>query len=567
MKTNTFSKTLAALAAFTLIPTNAHAAPGGLDTTFGTGGKVTTPIGTGHDLGSDVAVQADGKIVVVGPSHNGTNNDFAVARYTSTGALDTTFNGTGKVTTPIGSGADYGLAVALQTDGKIVAAGNSFNGANMDFAVVRYTSTGALDTTFNGTGKVTTAIGSDYEGISAVAVQMDGKIVVAGTTSNGGNYDFALARYTSAGALDTTFNGTGKVTTAIGSGYDGLNDLVLQADGRIVVAGGALNGTHNDFAVARYTSTGALDTTFNGTGKMTTDFGGSQDYGESVAMQADGKFVVAGYSGPFANRDFAVARYTSAGVLDTTFNGTGKVTTPIGGGSQDYGNCVAVQVDGKIVVAGWFQGSNNYNAFALARYLTTGALDTAFNGTGKVAEPIVNVHSYATSVALQPDGKIVVAGYSENGAGLDFALARFSVALPDVRLGTTTAAPVGDDRYNLTGAGQTLKTVISHDGGVKTDYLRIQNDGPVPETFRVRGTPGNAKFTVKYLNGGTNVTSQVVAGTFNTGVLAPGRTRLLKAVITAKTSLPAQQRSLFIKATSASDPAGRDTALIKAKSR
>ena len=566
MKTNTFSKTLAALAAFPLITINAHATPGGLDTTFGTGGKVTTPFGTGHDLGSDVAVQADGKIVVVGPSHNGTNNDFAVARYTSTGALDTTFNGTGKVTTPIGSGDDYGSAVALQEDGKIVVAGNSSNGTNMDFAVARYTSTGALDTTFNGNGKVTTPIGSDYESISAVAVQVDGKILVAGTTSNGGNYDFALARYTSPGALDTTFNGTGKVTTAIGCGYDGLNGLVVQADGRIVVAGNSFNGTTDDFAIARYTSTGALDTTFNGTGKVTTDFGGSNDYGQSVAMQADGKFVVAGHSGPIGNPDFAVARYTSTGALDTTFNGTGKVTTPIGGG-VDQGRGVAVQEDGKIVVAGWFHGSSNYYAFALARYLTTGALDKTFNGTGKVAVPIVNTHSYATSVALQPDGKIVMAGYSENGAGFDFALARYSVALPDTRLGTTTAAPVGNNRYNLTGTGQKLKTAIPHGGGVKTDFLSIQNDGPVPDKFMVRGTPSDKNFKVTYFRGATNITASVVAGTYTTGRLATGASALLKAEIKARTAVVDKRRTLGIIATSVGDSTAKDKALIEARSK
>ena len=117
MKTKPFRKTLAALAGFTLITVHAHAVPGALDTTFGTGGIVTTPIGSGHDNGSSVVIQADGKIVVVGPSHNGSDYDFAVVRYTRTGALDTTFNGTGKVTTPIGAGSDYAISAVMQADG------------------------------------------------------------------------------------------------------------------------------------------------------------------------------------------------------------------------------------------------------------------------------------------------------------------------------------------------------------------------------------------------------------------------------------------------------------------
>jgi uncharacterized delta-60 repeat protein len=299
---------LAAASLLCLLAPPAHAAPGDLDATFGTGGKVTTPIGSGLDWGQSVAVQSDGRIVVAGYSRNASgNDDFALVRYTSTGALDTSFNGTGKVTTPIGSSFDYGNSVALQSDGKIVVAGTS----NDDIALVRYTSTGALDTSFNGTGKVTTPIGSSFDYGQSVAVQSDGRIVVAGFSYNASsNYDFALVRYTSTGALDTSFNGTGKVTTPIGSGGDFGSSVVVQSDGKIVVAGSTFNASENtDFALVRYTSTGALDTSFNGTGKVTTPIGSSSDEGYSVAVQSDGKIVVAGYSYNGSNDDFALVRY------------------------------------------------------------------------------------------------------------------------------------------------------------------------------------------------------------------------------------------------------------------
>ena len=570
MKTQTFSETVAALAAFTLITINAYAVPGDLDTTFGTGGMVTTPIGSGHDQGHGVAVQADGKIVVAGATFNGSNYDFALVRYTTTGALDSTFNGTGKVTTPIGSGNDSSPFVALQADGKIVVAGASSNGSNNDFAVARYTSTGALDTTFNGTGKVTTSIGSGYDSISAVAVQADGKIVVAGTTYlTDVNSDFALARFTTTGALDTTFNGTGKVMTPIGSGIDSGVAMAVQTDGKIVVAGDSLIGSNSDFALVRYTDMGVLDTTFNGTGKVTADISGGGDYCRSVAVQTDGKIVVAGSSSNGSNSDFALARYTSTGALDTTFNGTGKLTTDFGS-LQDSGSGVAVQADGKVVVTGTtYPGTGLGYAFALVRYTTTGEADTTFNGTGKVVTIIDgDGHLYGKSVALQADGKIVVAGLFDSGSGgFDFALARYSVALPDTRLGTTAAAPVGNNTYNLTGTGQTLSTSIPRSGGVKTDFLRIQNDGPVPEKFMVRGTPGDKNFKVTYFRGATNITERVVAGTYTTGRLATGASVLLKAKFTAKTAVSDKRRTFGITATSVGDSAAKDKVLVEARSK
>ncbi|HQH86392.1 MAG TPA: tandem-95 repeat protein, partial [Anaerolineaceae bacterium] len=200
-----------------------------------------------------VAVQADGKIVAAGYTENGSTYDFALARYNSDGSLDTTFSGDGLLTTDFGSDSDYACAVALQADGKIVAAGSADNGSNTDFALARYNPDGSLDITFSGDGKLTNDFGSGYDHAQAVAVQADGKIVAAGYASNGSNDDFALARYNPDGSLDTTFSGDGLLTTAFGSGNDGADAVAVQADGKIVAAGSAYNGSNLDFALARYT--------------------------------------------------------------------------------------------------------------------------------------------------------------------------------------------------------------------------------------------------------------------------------------------------------------------------
>ena len=196
--------------------------------------------------------------------------------------------------------------MAIQSDGKIVAAGTS---DIYNFAVVRYNTDGTLDTSFNGTGKVTTAVNSSYSVPSGLVMQNDGKILVAGSSSNGNNNDFALVRYNSGGSLDMSFNGTGKVTTAIGNSDDNARSLVLERYGKIVVAGETkiADGSY-DFAVVRYNPNGSLDTTFNGTGKATADFGAEFDYGAGVAVQDDGNIVAAGWSG-YPNQQFAMARF------------------------------------------------------------------------------------------------------------------------------------------------------------------------------------------------------------------------------------------------------------------
>jgi uncharacterized delta-60 repeat protein len=332
---------------------------GSLDSTFDGNGLVSTNFPGRFDSAFDVVLQADGKIVAAG----GAGDDFALARYNADGSLDTTFDGDGKVTTDI-SGFDVAFGVAIQpSDGKIVAAGMSLSLGQ--FALARYNTDGTLDTSFGGDGKVTTNFTGGDDRADLLAVQADGKIVAAGTAGFSRNARFALARYNTDGTLDTSFGGDGKVRTDFTSAFDGAFAVAVQpGDQKIVAAGQA----GRRLGVARYSTDGSLDSTFSGNGKVATDFTGGIDYADDVEIQSDGKIVAAGtanFTG--ANSKFALARYNADGTLDSSFDGNGLVTTNFTpGGDNAFG--VAIQPgDGKIVAAGRAAGGGN--RFALARYL------------------------------------------------------------------------------------------------------------------------------------------------------------------------------------------------------
>jgi len=278
----------------------------------------------------------------------------------------------------------YGKSVAPQRDGKIVVAGYAEVGSKVQFALVRYNADGSLDTSFNGSGKLTTAIGTGCHG-QGVALQGDGKIVVAGDSLKASRWScFTVLRYTADGSLDTSFGDAGKVTTSIGGKNDSLESVVIQGDGKIVVAGWFNARSNNDFAVVRYNANGTLDTSFNETGKAAADFG-ADAYGQSVAVHGDGRIVVAGYTTKSweSKKQCSLACFKANGSLDTSFNGTGKLTTDFGGDGNAEGRSVAVQTDGKIVVAGYATAGNT-EKFALARYSADGTLDTSFGDSGRV---------------------------------------------------------------------------------------------------------------------------------------------------------------------------------------
>jgi uncharacterized delta-60 repeat protein len=400
---------------------------GSLDTSFNGTGKVTTSIDGAFSEGAAVAVQVDGKLIVAGRSRTELgpiNYSFAVVRYNPNGSLDTTFNGIGKVVTGFPGQSAYTTSMAIQPDGKIVVAGSLAGSSPADGVVgliIRYNQNGSLDTTFNETGIVTTPVVGPFTRLYAVKLQADGKIVAAGETDNNLQSDFAMFRYLPNGSLDSTFHQTGIVVTDVAGNSDCATSLAIQPDGKIVVAGygsAVVKGLERGaFALVRYDENGGLDTSFNGTGKVVTQPGFGDEL-FSVAIQPDGKIIAGGQTWTdfgATDRDFALIRYNPNGTLDTTFNGVGIVTTQMGG-DRDACNSIALQSDGKIIASGQsgINATHRYK-FATARYNPDGSLDASFNGTGKVITQIGDYSDVAGSVTIQPNGKIVTAGT----AGID----------------------------------------------------------------------------------------------------------------------------------------------------
>ncbi|MFE1557843.1 calcium-binding protein [Streptomyces sp. NPDC058734] len=433
----------AGLALVLALPSPALGAPGDPDPAFDGDGRVATDFGGGgYDESRGMVIQADGKIVTVGltvPAAGG-YSDFALARYNPDGSLDPTFDGDGdtdgRITADLRGGDDTADAVAVQPDGKLVVAGYS---ADPDgggaFTVARFNPDGSLDTTFDGSGFTTTDFGTGGpQEAHAVVVQPGGAIVAAG----GSGTDVALARYNAVnGSLDTTFGDGGKVTTGFAGGSATAFDVTLQSDDKIVIAGRSgynYPSNESDFALARYHPNGGLDTTFGDAGRVTTPFAGA-DVANGVEVQPDGKIVTAGNSG----FDFALARYNPAdGSLDGSFDGDGKVTTDFGTNTLDGAADLALQPDGKIVAAGISLAD-----FGVARYHADGSLDSGFGTGGKVRTDVsFGYFDTANAVALQSDGKIVVSG----NTGDDRGLVRYQVTTPPpppgVDLAVTKTGPV-----------------------------------------------------------------------------------------------------------------------------
>ncbi len=398
----------------------------GLDQTFGTGGKVrtnTNPSPSTSDYVSKVLLQTDGKLVVVGSSslYISTQTPYfptpALARYNSDGTLDSTFDNDGIVLTTSLNYSALNDAV-LQPDGKIVAVGTYGASAPMgvrDYLVVRYNTDGSLDTSFDGDGYATLSFGVNREDALGVALQSDGKIVVVGNSApSGGNAVTVLVRYNTNGTQDLNF-GNEDGGLAIHSPPSGTA-IVILPDDRIIIGGSN--------TIARLNSNGTIDTSFGTSGRITLNF-----FTNALALQADGKIVAAGETNFTAPQiDFELARLNSNGTMDASFGTNGRVTTPFNATSSDRAADVAVQPDGRIIAfgTGFTPLPEQRSNFALARYTSSGVLQAKTTLDFNLRVDI------GASALIQPDGKIVVAGYSystQTGFGVpidgEFALARY----------------------------------------------------------------------------------------------------------------------------------------------
>jgi uncharacterized delta-60 repeat protein len=453
------------------------------------------------NYGKSVAVQPDGKIVAAGYAGVGSADHIAVVRYNADGSLDKSFNVSGKVITAVGGGYCKAETLVLQSNGKIVVAGYSFNpNGHAVFTLVRYNPDGTLDTGFGKSGKVTTEIGRNSDSANSVALQSDGKIVVAGDSFAPGNNDFAVARYNTDGTLDTAFNRSGKATADF-SKLDYGRSVAVQSDGKIVVAGDAAHGDGRTFAVARFNADGTPDIIFNKTGKVTTDLGSGNAEARGVAVQSDGKIVVAGFASMDRSEKFALVRYNPDGTLDTSFGGTGKVLTLVGM-SGSNATAIGLQNDWKIVVSGnAINSSGRGRDFAIVRYNGDGSLDTTFNGSGKVTTAVSDDDGHCEAVALGKGGKIVAAGSASNGDDSNFAVVRLDAGgkLDSSLNGTgkVTTAVISNALEAESGAaaekntGLSMATVKDPNGytNVRDDYNKVIAKVKVDERFIAEQPP------------------------------------------------------------------------------
>jgi uncharacterized delta-60 repeat protein len=486
-----------------------------------------------------LAIQPDGRIIsagqaVVQHSLGGERNAFAVIRYLQNGNLDESFGTGGKLTTEVAQN-DTALAVALQADGKIIVGGFATVGPdNFAFALVRYETDGDLDLTFDGDGKVITDLTPFLDEVTGVAVQPDGKIIAAGFANAGSGTDFAVVRYHENGSLDSSFGVGGIVRTDFSGGVDGASEMALLADGKIVVAGTTYDNTgQGDFALIRYNTNGSLDESFGTGGKVRADFG-SDDNVADLAVAHDGKLVVAGATRLSGTFDMAVARYNADGSADATFNGNGRFVEDFSPGTTDRASSVAVQQNGKIIVGGDAHGDGGFD-FALLRLNANGSIDSSFGNNGKVrtdfgglAAPGFTNDSLG-DIVIQADGKIVASGDAEVEPNRlhDTALARYigdPAALRAVSRKTHGAAGTFDLDLPFTGSrgieprsgGATgeHQVIVSFSGAVTMTQAAVTS-GTVTNysvngsevTLNLSGIPNAQPFsiTLEGVNNGTSI--------------------------------------------------------------
>lgn len=572
-----------------------------LDSTYATSGIFQQ---TGGAI-KGVIVQPTGKILLAATMTEASRSQssFALLRQNSNGTLDDTFGDNGIRFASFGSSSSAsvtGMATS-PLDGKIFLVGSSsgFNFSSgsavftSDFAVAGFESDGSPNTGFNSTGKTTTSFDSvvnqtktfsyGSSGAECVAVQTDGKVVVGGWAEVGtGSRRFVVLRYLTTGSIDPSFGG-GYALTDPGS-YCTISAIAISSDDQRIFAAGFYQDPVSyayKIMVACYKANGTLDTTFDTDGIVITGSGNQNHKASSVAIQADGKVVVGGETfikNPFAEpEDFALFRYLSTGAPDTDF-GTGGFVAVDAVGGYDRLSAIRLQSGGKILAGGTVGGDpqdpSGVGSFALLMFNGNGTLDTDFGTGGMVTTTGPSTRSIQC-LTQQTDGKIIAGGefWGSGGNPGESAAIRYEavpVVIPttrktDLLLGLTNKVKLGSNIYNTTGVGQTQPLAIGFKS-TESAFIGIQNDGSAPDSFKVSATPGNLDFTVKYFKGATNITSQIVAGTYQTASLAPNASEILKVVATARSLQTAEKRTLTITASSAAKPSAIDKALIKVTS-
>lgn len=409
---------------------NSIAQDGSLDQTFGVGGKVTTRVASYQAEAQSLVVQKDGKIVVVGYREN-LDNDIVIVRYNENGSLDTTFDHDGIVTTTVFR-YQYckAYSIVLQTDGKLLVSGFSSFGNNLIIVLLRYNINGSLDTSFNHSGIVTLAIGSYSTHIYSMALQRDGKIVVTGDTHTSINdMDVLVVRFNIDGTLDKSFDTDGIVITDIGNFIDICHSIVIQEDGKILVAANKFADLNVSLIVMlRYNSNGSLDTTFDHDGMLNTNigFGGIPWTPSNITMvQNDQKIILLGKREIGNDAYNLLVRYHANGSIDSTFGVDGYVVSAVREtGYRENFYALNLQRDGKILAVGR-RIVDTIGFFLIIRYNKNGSIDESFGEEGKAITNFGNAYELVRAAAIQNDDKIILVGSIFEGND-HFALARFN---------------------------------------------------------------------------------------------------------------------------------------------
>jgi uncharacterized delta-60 repeat protein len=465
-----------------------NAADGSLDTTFGTGGEVTTAFGSSRAVAAGVAIDSTtGATVVTGTVTSfsgGFTQNFGVARYNAAdGSLDTTFGTGGEVTTAFPNARASSGGVVVQNDGKVVVVGSVTIVSSFlhDIGLVRYNAAdGSLDAGFGTGGEVTTNIpGPSSASASSLAIAPNGKVVVAGRgvviTSTGiGETVIVVVRYNRDGSLDSSFGTGGEVVTNFSpdSFLEQVAGVVVQHDGRVVVAAEVV-GQSIGFGLVRYNQDGSLDSSFGTGGEVLTGFGPSTEAAPAgLLLDPQGRIVVAGTVLSFAtgfSEDFALARYNPNGSLDSSFGTGGLVTTGVGNFTAAFAAGVALLPQGRIVVAGTFFDTSSGQDILVARYTPNGSLDSSF-GTGGTVITIFppSTAVSVSAVAVDPRGRIAVAGTTQGFVGaafvVDFVVARYNT---------------NGSLDNSFGTGGVVITDFGLDNTASASGIAIQPDGEI----------------------------------------------------------------------------------------
>lgn len=451
---------------------------GQLDISFGTGGKVVSSNIIGNCQINDVALQNDGKIVVAGQAISGSTIDFITARYLTGGTLDNSFNGNGYIKTNFSTPPNYyantAYSVAIQNDGKIVVAGDNYNGVNYDMALVRYNSDGTIDSSFNNVGFAFADNGGN-ETARSMLLQSDGKIVLAGSTSSP-DIRFYVARFNTDGTPDLSFGINGTVSTDLGpSSEDQILALDIQQDGKLVATGASITPLNiKQIGIARYNTDGSLDFAFSGDGIIVENYTG-KDVFNCIEVTTGGQIIVAGSVSDFSQ--FCVAQFNTDGTVDTGFGVNGKTITSLN--SIDvHVKSLALQPDGKILLGGYRFDNINDNNFTIVRYSSTGLIDLSFDLDGIVETDFAGFDDNITSLAIQIDGKIIAGGFSKTGGVDHMAVARYNndcipeFSSQNIQICLGESYSVGNNTYFTNGIYvDTLSTVAGCDSLVTTNLI------------------------------------------------------------------------------------------------